>query len=102
MARCASSGEDWTQKWSTCPPKKAEVIPTLVLTIHLSTLQVKKEDGGIPLRKERDLVLELSWLFGGDSKTVVDWINCKAKQKVSYRMRPYRYNFWNGAKWAST
>ena len=37
----------------------------------------------------------------GDSKTVVDWIICKAKQKVSYRVRPYRYNSWNGAKWVS-
>ena len=55
MARWAGSREDWIQKWRTSPRKKAEMIPKLVLAIHLSTLQVKKADGGIPLRKERDL-----------------------------------------------
>ena len=95
MARWAGSGEDWIHKWRTSPPKKAEVIPTLVLAIHLSTLQVKKADGGIPRRKERDLdplmikpprtVEGLELVIRGDSKTVVDWINGEAKQKVSYR-----------------
>ena len=79
------SEEDWIQKWRA----------TLVLTVHLSTLQVKKAEGGIPLRKERDLaslmikppitVEGIELVIGGDSKTVVDWINGKAKQKVSYR-----------------
>ena len=37
------------------PLRKAEVIPNLVLAIHLSTLKVKKADGRILLRKEKDL-----------------------------------------------
>ena len=95
LARWAGSEEDWIQKWRAGPPRKAEVIPTLVLATHLSTLQVKKADGGIPLRKERvldPLMIEpprtvegIELVIRGDSKTVVDWINGKAKQKVSYR-----------------
>ena len=52
-------------------------------------------EGGIPLRKERELdplVMEpprtvegIELVIRGDSKTVVDWINGKAKQKVSSR-----------------
>ena len=76
------------------PPKQTEAVLALVLAIHLSPLQLKKE-GGIPLRKEREhdpLVMEpprtvegIELVTRGDSKTVVDWINGKAKQKVSYR-----------------
>ena len=47
MARWAGSGEDWMQKLRTGPPKKAEVIPTLVLAIHCicPPLHIKKADG---------------------------------------------------------
>ena len=90
------------------------MIPTRVLAIHLSTLQVKKAAGGVPLRKERELdpllfvlprtVEGIEMVIRGDSKTVVDWINGKAKQKVSYRAfeTTYRCNLWNGGKTAST
>ena len=95
MARWAGSGEDWIQKWRMNPPKKTEAVPTLVLAIHLSPLQIKKIEGGILLRKERELdslVMEpprtvegIELVIRCDSKTIVDWINGKAKQKVSYR-----------------
>ena len=55
----------------------------------------KKADGGIALRKERDLdplmikpprtVEGIELAIRGASKTVVDWINGKAKEKASYR-----------------
>ena len=85
MAGWAGSGEDWIQKWRMNPPKKTDAIPTLVLAIPLSPIQIKKIDGGIPLRRERDLdplVMEpsrtvegIELVIPGDSKTVVDWIN---------------------------
>ena len=65
------------------------------MVIHLSPLQIKMTDGVIPLRKERELdplLLEpprtvegIELVIRGDSKTVVDWINGKAKQKVPYQ-----------------
>ena len=55
MARWAGSGEDWIQKWRVHPPKKTEAVPALVRAIHLSPLQIKMTDGGIPLGKEREL-----------------------------------------------
>ena len=55
MAKWAGLEEDWIQQWRAGPLRKAEVIPALVKTIHASPLQGKKVDGGIPLRKERDL-----------------------------------------------
>ena len=71
------------------------MIPTLVLAIHLSTLQDKKAVGGVPLRKQRELdpllmmpprtVEGIELVLRGDCKTVVDWIDGKAKQRVSYR-----------------
>ena len=77
------------------PPKKTEAVPALVRAIHLSPLQIKMTEGGVPLRKERELdplsmepprtVEGIELVIRGDSKTVVDWINGKAKQKVSYR-----------------
>ena len=91
MARRAGSGEDWIQKWRMNPPKKTEAVPALVLTIHLSPLQIKQIEGGIPLRKERKLdplVMEpprsvegIELVIRGDGKTVADWINGMAKQK---------------------
>ena len=52
-------GQDWEKigyrKWRASRPKKAEVIPTLVLAIHLSPLQDKNTDGGILLRKDKEL-----------------------------------------------
>ena len=96
MARWAGSGEDCTQKWRTSPPNKKEAIPQLVLAIHLSPLQIKMTVDGIPLRKERELdplliepprtVEGIELVIRGDSKTVVDRINGKAKRKVSYRL----------------
>ena len=64
------------------PPKKTEAVPALVRAIHLSPLQIKMTDGGIPLTKERELdplLLVPPRTVGGielairrDSKTVVD------------------------------
>ena len=55
-----------------------------------------KKDGGIPLKKARDvdpLILDppgttegIELVIRGDSKTVVDWINGKAKQKTPSRL----------------
>ena len=91
----AGSGEDWIQKWRVHPPKKTEAVPALVRAIHLSPLQIKMTDGGIPLGNERELDplllvpprtgTGIELVIRGDSKTVVDWINGKAKQQVSYR-----------------
>ena len=74
--------------WRMHPPKKTEAVPALVRAIHLSPC-------GISLRKERELdplllvpprtVAGIELVIRGDSKTVVDWINVKAKQNVSYR-----------------
>ena len=55
MARWAGSGEDWIQKWRMHPPKKTVAVPALVRAIHVSPLQIRITDGGIPLRKEREL-----------------------------------------------
>ena len=73
--------------------RRQKAFPALVRAIHLSPLQIKKKDGGTPLKEERELdplLMELprsveAKVFWGDSKTVVDWIDGKAKQKVSYR-----------------
>ena len=74
--------------------KKTEAVPSLVLAFHLFHYRSKKIEGGIPLRKERELdpliteflrtVEGIELVFRGDSKTVVDWISGKAKLKVSY------------------
>ena len=95
LARRAGSGEDWIQKWRMNPPKKTEAVPALVRAIRLSPLHIKKTEGGIPHRKGRELdplvtepprtVDGIELVIRGDSKTVVDLINGKAKQKVSYR-----------------
>ena len=95
MVRWAGSEEDWIQRWRVGPLRKAEVITNLVLAIHLSTLQVQKADGRILLRKEKDLdplmiqpqrtVEGIEVVLRGAIKTVVDWINGKAKHKVSCR-----------------
>ena len=91
MARWAGSGKIGYRSGE----RVLQMIPTLVLAIHLSPLQVKKADGGIPLRKERKqypllrkpprTVEGIELVIRGDNKTVVDWINGEAKQKVSYR-----------------
>ena len=89
MARWAGSEEDWIQKWRMHPPKQTEAVPALVRAVPLSQLQIKMTDGGIPLRKERELdpllrtVEGIGLVIRGDSKMVVGWINGKAKQKVS-------------------
>ena len=113
MARWAGSEEDWILKWKMNPPKKTEAVPALVRAIHLSPLQIKKTEGGIPLRKERELdplVMEpprtlegIELVIRGDNKTVVDWTNGKAKQRVSYRaIEIIQIQLWNGGKRAST
>ena len=52
----AGSEKDWRLKDGSGPPRKAEVIPTLEVAIHLSTLQVKRQMEA-PLRKEREIWL---------------------------------------------
>ena len=74
---------------------KTEAVPALVRAIHLSPSQIKMTDDGIPHREERELdalllepprtVERIELVIRRDSKTVVDWINGKAKQKVPYR-----------------
>ena len=86
MARWAGSGEDWIQKWRTSPRRKVDMILPLVLAIHLSPSQIKKTEGGFPLRKERELdplVLEpprifegIELVFRGDRKTNVLCSSC--------------------------
>ena len=73
------------------PPRKCDVIPTLLLKAINLTSMMTKNDGGIPLKKARDvdpLILDpprntegIRLVIRGDSKTTVDWINGKAKQK---------------------
>ena len=55
MARWTGSEADWIQKWRKSRSKKAEVVPALIWAFHLSPLQIKRIDGGISLRKEREL-----------------------------------------------
>ena len=53
MARRAGSGEDWLQKWRMSLFKKTEAVPSLVCHPFVP-LQIKKTEGGILLRKERE------------------------------------------------
>ena len=67
-------------------PKKTEVVPALVRAIHLSPLQIKKTEGGSPLRKERELdplmmepprtVEGIELVIRGDSTTVMRYKKC--------------------------
>ena len=86
------SGEGWIQKWRMHPPKKTVAVPALVRAIHVSPLQIKITDGGIRLRKERELdplllvlritVTGIELVIRGDSKTIVDCINGKRAEGI--------------------
>ena len=77
-------------------PKKIDVIYLLLKRINLTPLMTKK-DGGIPLKKTRDvepLIIDppgntegMQLVIRSDSKTVVDWMNVKAKaeEAIAYQ-----------------
>ena len=81
MARWAWPNNDWIQLRRLDSPKKIDVIPVLLKRINLTSLLTKK-DGGIPLKKARDvdpLILDplgntegIQLVIRGDSKTIVD------------------------------
>ena len=90
MERWAEPDNDWINIWKLESPKKSDVIPLFLKGINLTSM-LKRKDGGIPLKKARDvdpLILEppantegIQLVIQGDSKTIVDWINGKPKQK---------------------
>ena len=108
MAPWAGQKNDWIQLWRVGSPKKIDVIPLQLKMIHLTSLLMKKE-GGIPFKKARDvdpLIIDppgttegIQLVIRGDSsKTVVDWINGKAKQKkpsrIIYNAQLQLMNWW--------
>ena len=99
------------------PPRKVDVIISLLKMLRQPTAHVKKTGGGIPSKKPRELdsmVLEppttatgVGLEIRGDSKTVVDLINGHAKQKkrqsellkslrnVDYCLCYHVFRLWN-------
>ena len=92
MSRWAGEGTDWVQLMTQGPPRKEDVMISLLKMMRQPTEKKPQKGGGAPKKKPRDLepvILEmpaeekkLMLQIRGDSKTIVDWVFGHAKLKT--------------------
>ena len=86
MSRWAGEGKDWIQLMVQGPHRKEDVTFSLLASMRQATEKRTEKGGGVPTKRPKDLaplVLEvltedkkLMLEIRGDSKPVVDWVNC--------------------------